>query len=86
MIHGLITMGEAKLGATGEFPRGKIAPEDEGELTIAIGAWRGIVRIDFGKRITWVGMPPEQAREMARRLIKHADEIEGHLNDDGNAE
>ena len=40
-----------RLGATGEFPRGKIDEADEGELKLAVGTDRetGTVVMDFGK-------------------------------------
>lgn len=47
-----------KLGATGEFPQGKIDETDEGELQIAIcyDPHADIIRIDFGKPVSWLGL------------------------------
>lgn len=58
------------------FPRGQISQDDEGEVTLAIYVWRNVVRIDFAEPTTWLGVPPDQARELGRILIKRADEIE----------
>lgn len=66
----------APLGATGRFPAGKLTPDDEGEIRIAIGSREGKVVIDFGKPTAWIGFDPTQARDIAACLIKHADEID----------
>ena len=61
-------------GATGEFPMGKIADEDEGSLRmgIAYDPIDGIVRVEFGKPVAWLGLPKENAIALARSLLKHA--------------
>ena len=68
-----------KLGATGLFPEGQLTPDDEGELQFAVGANPDdrLVAIQFGKPITWLAFPPENARALARLLVKHADLAEG---------
>lgn len=62
------------LGATGEFPHGKINDDDQGaiRLGVAYDKLDGIVRIEFGKPIAWLGLPPPQAIEFARVVLKHA--------------
>src|SRR5690242_6907726 len=68
------------LGATGQFPRGKLTQDDEGEIAIGIGAAPdGTVVIDFGNPTAWIGFTKEQAKEIAGTLLKHAGEapIEG---------
>jgi hypothetical protein len=62
------------LGATGQFPEGKLTPEDEGEIRIGITHLDGKVVLDFGKRVAWLGLTPDQADEIAATLIKHAAE------------
>lgn len=70
---------EEKLGATGEFPDGKLSEEDEGELRMQIGLTaEGLVRMDFGKPIAWFSMHPQQACDMAAMIVKHAREA-AHL-------
>lgn len=56
------------------YSRGRVGPDDDGDLAMAIGAdpAKGIVVIDYGKLIQWVGMPPEQAVKMAEMLIEKA--------------
>jgi hypothetical protein len=66
-----------KPGATGNFPSGQLDDTDEGELAMAISAYQGNVRIDFGKQVVWLALPPALARQLAAAIIKHADELEG---------
>lgn len=66
-----------KLGATGEFPKGKIHESDEGETRIAVGHREGNVILDFGTPTTWLGFPPETALELARAIQQHAHEALG---------
>lgn len=62
------------LGATGEFPRGKIHEADEGEIKIGIAFDRrtGTIILDFGKPIAVLGLSPEQASEIGGMLIDKA--------------
>lgn len=65
---------DPKHGATGEFPRGKIAPEDEGGIRFGVAADKGKVLLDFGKPVAWIGMDPEDAYALAETLKRKADE------------
>lgn len=69
-----------KLGATGRFPYGKANADDEGELAMALAAdhSQGIVRVEFGKPVAWLGLPSAQARGLAALLIEKADELDKH--------
>lgn len=60
------------LGATGEFPHGKLNGSDEGGIRFAIGEDGGNVVINFGTPVAWLGMPPEQAVTLALALIAKA--------------
>jgi hypothetical protein len=63
-----------RLGPTGKFPLGMAAPDDDGELRLAVGKdAKGNIRIDFGGECTWFAMPPAQAVEFAKMIIKHAE-------------
>lgn len=64
-----------KLGATGQFPEGKLTAHDEGEIKVAIGTKDNKVVIDFGQPTAWIGFTAEQAREIASTLTKHADSL-----------
>ena len=63
---------QLKLGATGEFPEGKLTDSDEGEIKLAVGASQGKVVIDFGTQVTWIGFTPKQARELAESIRKQS--------------
>lgn len=67
-------MSDEKLGATGEFPQGKMNEDDEGELRLAVATRDGKVIIVFGASVAWMAMPPEDAKALAECIIKHADE------------
>ena len=66
-----------KLGATGEYPYGKLNCEDEGEIKIAIGGNPDTetVVIDFGTSVCWIGMRPEQAELLAAALLTQAERV-----------
>jgi hypothetical protein len=64
---------EEKLGATGQFPEGKLSRSNEGEIRMAIG-WdeiNKVVRVEFGTPITWFGLSQEEAVAMAHLLLRH---------------
>ena len=62
------------LGATGQFPRGKLHKEDEGEFRFAIATdlKRQVVHIDFGKSVAWLGLPKKEALALAKMIREHA--------------
>jgi len=61
-----------KLGATGEYPEGKLTPADEGALQFAVGVCDGKVCLDFGTPVVWIGMAPADAHRLAENLMRHA--------------
>lgn len=62
-----------KFGATGLFPDGKMHPGDEGGLAMGVTHdSKGNVHINFGKDISWLAMPADQAVELGKMLIAHA--------------
>lgn len=63
------------VGALGTFSQGKINDDDEGDIRMAVAydPIDGIVRVEFGKPVAWLGLPPDQARGLATLLWKHAD-------------
>lgn len=69
-----------QLGATGQFPNGKLTDHDEGEIKFGVSAYHGEVILNFGKPIQWIGMSPEQARNLALSLRQRANEIERNPN------
>lgn len=63
------------IGAAGQFPNGRLCPEDQGEIQFAVGSdvGKGLVMLDFGEKpVGFVAMTPQQAADIAVALIKHA--------------
>lgn len=65
-------MKKSRFGPTGDFPHGKLNPTDEGALNIGVTNYQGNVVLNFGTRVKWVAMPPDQATELAMLILKHA--------------
>lgn len=66
-------MNKPKLGATGEYPRGKLNPDDEGALMLGVGPdGQGNVRVEFGKPVAWLALPRAEAIAFASLILKHA--------------
>lgn len=59
------------VGATGQFPQGKMHDSDEGELRLAVTTTDGKVVMDFGKQVVWIGFDGPQAVSLGELLIKH---------------
>lgn len=64
--------GDQFRGALGDHPEGKLTKSDEGAIQFAIGHENGKVVLDFGTQVTWVGMNPKQAVQLAESLLDHA--------------
>lgn len=65
-------LNEPLIGATGLHPQGKLTNQDEGGIQFKVGVQNGKVILDFGNPVTWLGMPPEDAINLAESLIKRA--------------
>lgn len=65
------------IGPTNEYPKGKLNAADKGELSMGIYVKDdSVIVIEFGNSVRWLGLYPEQARQLAKALLKHADAIE----------
>lgn len=64
-----------KLGATGEFPDGKLSKEDEGELKIALSVESGRLVVRFGKEVGWLGFDKATAVAFGTAIIERAREL-----------
>lgn len=62
-----------QLGATGNFPKGKVNKEDQGEIRIALRKEGRKIFIDFGKPVAWVGFESNEAIQLGTKLIKFAE-------------
>lgn len=73
-LRGFQPWNKRILGATGTFPQGKVSDDDEGALKMAIAYDKldGIVRVEFGKPVAWIGLPPPEAIQLAEKLLWHA--------------
>jgi hypothetical protein len=67
-------------GATGDYPQGRLNADDQGGLRMAIAAdpGNGIVRVDFGKPVAWVGLDKATALALADNLRRHANSLSKH--------
>lgn len=64
-----------ELGPTGEYPKGKLTEGDDGQLKLAIGTYKNNVILDFGVKISWIGMEKEDALNLADAIIKQANTL-----------
>ncbi len=69
-----MTKSDEAFGPTGRFPSGKLADDDEGEVRFVVLHQDGMVVLDFGSAVSWLGMTPVQARALGEALIQHAKE------------
>jgi hypothetical protein len=56
----------------GEYPNGRMNPQDAGAVAVGIGVEAGRVIMRFPKPVAWVGFTGDEALEIAATLIKHA--------------
>ena len=61
-------------GPTGEFPDGQLGEDDRGELAIRMhlkesAEGKPIIVLDFGGRLSWLGLSMDDARGFARSLL-----------------
>jgi hypothetical protein len=73
------TLRQVKLGATGQFPGGKLMDSDKGEIQFALAAdpeSQKIV-IDFGAPVAWIGCNREQAEDLRDALNQVIDRLRG---------
>lgn len=66
-------MAVAIFGPTGDYPMGKLNPDDQGGIQIGITHDEtGTVIINFGTEVKWIGMPPDIASQLAQHILYHA--------------
>lgn len=61
------------LGGTGTYSDGRIDETDEGDLRMAVGVREGVLCLDFGKAVSYLGFDPKTAKELALRLNAFAE-------------
>lgn len=67
--------GRKVLGPTGQFPNGKIRPDDEGQVRVAVTVENNRIMIRFGASLTWLGLDAATADEMIRVLTERRKEL-----------
>jgi len=72
-------MTDERPGKTGDFPHGKLNEHAVGELKLGLTVEEGKVVLVFGTPITWIGLEPKDARDLAELLIKYAEQAEEHV-------
>lgn len=65
-------LNEAMRQVFGEYPDGRMRPDDMGAIPIAIGHDQGRVTMQFPKNLNWIGFTADQAIDVANILIEHA--------------
>lgn len=63
---------EAMRKLFGEFPDGKLNPDDSGAVAMSVGVESGRVVVRFPKVVAWIGMSGDEAFELAQVLLRHA--------------
>lgn len=70
---------ELGLGATGNYPDGKMSEDDEGELKFAVLSRNNNVMIIFGKPVEWLDMNKDKAKELVKCLMKQIALCKGEI-------
>lgn len=70
-------MDDLNLGATGDFPLGKLNKDDEGGLRMAIGTEHNKVIIHFGTPVGWLGLDKHTAIAFGSSIIDKAESLKG---------
>lgn len=65
-------MSDAMKKLMGEYPNGKLGPDDQGAVAVGFSSEPGIVKMHFPKPCLWIGFTPDEAIAMAESLIQHA--------------
>lgn len=65
------------IGATGQFPHGRVGPDDLGELKSTCYVRNGKLILDFGKELAWIAMTKGEAMTMAVGLFKMTEKLPG---------
>lgn len=65
-------MNEAMRKIFGEYPDGKLGPDDEGGIAMSVSHKDGRVILLFPKPVAWVGFTADEAIGLAELLVEHA--------------
>jgi hypothetical protein len=65
-------MRELQRKMMGEYPDGRLNPDDAGAIAMAVSSEKGRVRLDFPKPVAWIGFTGDEAMQLAQDLMRHA--------------
>lgn len=68
---------QAKGTSERKYPQGRLGGDDDGEIAMAcyVDEKNKVVRLDFMKPITWLGLPKKEALALANALLSKANEL-----------
>jgi hypothetical protein len=60
-----------------EYSRGRIGPDDDGDIAMAVAAdhKHGVVILNFGKLVSWIGLPPTEVDQLCAMLKEKSREL-----------
>ncbi len=59
-----------------QYPRGKIAADDDGQIAIVTAVVNNTVVVRFPRPVLWFGLSSHDARALGKKLTEYADRIE----------
>jgi hypothetical protein len=65
-------MSDAMKKLMGEYPDGRMNPDDAGAVAMTVGVEDSRVVMHFPKAVAWIGFTGDEAMELAQTLMKHA--------------
>lgn len=61
--------------AKDKYPDGKLDKDDKGVLALTVEIKDGLVQLEFGKSVTWLGMTPDIAWDLGHSMMTAATKI-----------
>lgn len=58
-----------------QYPRGKLNADDEGKMEMALTVYNGVMIVNFGKPVKWIGLDYYHAIAFAEAILERAKEI-----------
>jgi len=76
--NGSLGNKDSRIGPTGKYPNGPMNKNDAGELAVAISTnkKKGIITIDFGTSLSWLGLTVDDAKMLVKILNERIDDLE----------
>lgn len=61
-----------------DYPRGKLRPDDQGQLKMAMVVHGNTLIIDFGKPVAWFGLGLQEVRALRVAFEKYEKQLEAN--------